>query len=89
MHVTHSPLPPLQIAKDMQRWAKSVNAAKVAQQQQLQTVIQQEKAESVMAAQLTPAAVLGSPAQVKRTGVALSAAFEVRQGVDPLKAKLP
>lgn len=80
-----TPPPPLQIAKDMQRWAKTVNAAKAAQQQQLQTVIQQEKAESVMvAAQPTPVAG-GSPAVVKRTGIALSAAFEVCQRVGPLK----
>ena len=55
-----------------------MNAAKAVQQQQLQTVIHQEKVESVMAALLTPAAGV-APVVVKRTGIALSAAFEVSQ----------
>lgn len=49
----------VQIAKDMERWAKNVNAAKAAQQQQLQVLIQLERTEAqIKAAMGTPAALL-------------------------------
>lgn len=75
----------LQIAKDMERWAKSVNAAKSAQQQQLQALITQERAETqvpqpvaqttVLAAQ--PSAEAERISEMKKSGMALSAALEV------------
>ncbi len=78
----------------MARWAKSVNAAKNVQQQQLQALIHLEKAEaqavqssSFIAAQTTLGAglqyVAGGGgeveriAEMRRSGVALSAALEV------------
>lgn len=78
----HTLLILLQIARDMERWAKNVNAAKTAQKQQLQALIQLERAEVVaretedqkMHQQLeTPVSA------VKRSGISLSAALEVVQ----------
>ena len=68
----------MQIAKDMERWAKSVNAAKSVQQQQLQAVIQQERSESIPEG---PAAIVPAEADItalsgiKRTGVPLTSAL--------------
>ena len=64
------------IAKDMERWAKSVNAAKAVQQQQLQAVI---KAEAQVAASVP--ALLNSPSLITadlstKSGIALTAALK-------------
>ena len=62
----------------MERWAKNVNAAKASQQQQLQAIIQLERAEAQAKVTTTfnPAPV-AAPEGFKRTGIALSAALEV------------
>ena len=70
----------LQIARDMERWAKNLNAAKTAQKQQLQALIQLERAEVVARVteqqqqQPLPATPVSA---VKRSGISLSAALEV------------
>ena len=67
-----------QIAKNMERWAKSVNAAKSVQQQQMQTVITMEKAESqtsTPAMQQTESISFTTSIEPRRTGIALSSAF--------------
>lgn len=66
-----------QIAKDMERWAKTVNAAKSVQQQQLQAVIQQERSEAVPEPTLigTSPDTLVSLSGIKRTGVPLASAL--------------
>ena len=62
----------------MERWAKSFNAAKASQQQQLQAIIQQERAEAhVKAATTAPAPPMVAAEGFKRTGITLSAALEV------------
>ena len=69
----------LQIARDMERWAKSVNAAKAAQKQQLQALIQLERAEASSGPQEVEQQPQAPPiSTVKRTGIALSAALEVQ-----------
>ena len=65
----------------MERWAKNVNAAKAAQKQQLQALIQLERSEVV--ARETMELQEEEPEQpsvsaVKRSGISLSAALEVR-----------
>lgn len=66
-----------QIAKDMERWAKTVNAAKTVQQQQMQAVIQQEWGESVSqpVTSVTSSTSSGSLSEIKRSGVPLAAAL--------------
>lgn len=68
----------MQIAKDMERWAKNVNAAKSAQQQQLQAVIVQERNEA--ASSVTSSVVYSDPtpslSTIKRTGVPLASALQ-------------
>ena len=70
----------LQIARDMERWAKNLNAAKTTQKQQLQALIQLERAEVVARVteqqqqQPLPATPVSA---VKRSGISLSAALEV------------
>lgn len=59
----------------MERWAKSVNAAKSVQQQQLQTVIEQERNE-VMAS-VTSIDPSQSLSAIKRTGVPLASALQM------------
>ena len=61
----------------MERWAKSFNAAKASQQQQLQAIIQQERAEAQVKAATTAPAPMVAAEGFKRTGIALSAALEV------------
>lgn len=73
------PLNAKKIAKDMERWAKNVNAAKAAQKQQLQALIQLERSEVV--ARETMELQEEEPEQpsvsaVKRSGISLSAALE-------------
>lgn len=65
----------LQIAKDMERWAKNVNAAKSAQQQQLQAVIHQERSEVVPEVTGVPDAGVTALSAIKRTGVPLASAL--------------
>ena len=65
----------------MERWAKSVNAAKVVQQQQLQALIQQERVEALT--KTPPTIPVPSPSETESTlklqksVIALSAAVEV------------
>ena len=68
----------------MERWAKSVNAAKAVQKQQLQALIQLERAEIIareteeqQQQQQLQQPVATLTAAVKKTGIALSAALEV------------
>ena len=65
----------------MERWAKNVNAAKAAQKQQLQALIQLERAEAVTREtedQPQQQLSLVSPSNtVKKSGISLSAALEV------------
>ena len=74
----------LQIAKDMERWAKGVNAAKATQKQQLKALIQLERAEVVaretvdqQLQQQQQLPVLSPDSAVTRSGISLSAALEV------------
>lgn len=71
-----------QIAKDMERWAKNVNAAKSVQQQQLQAVIEQERNEVVITPPVTYADSVTSVHEIKRTGVPLAAALHVVRYMD-------
>lgn len=70
-----------QIAKDMERWAKTVNAAKAAQKQQLKALIELERAE--VAARDVPEdpqplqQQISLSTEVKRSGISLTAALEV------------
>ena len=69
-----------QIAKDMERWAKSVNAAKAVQKQQLQALIQLERAETAVQSQETEQQQpqqFSSITAVKRSGIALAAVLQV------------
>ena len=61
----------------MERWAKSVNAQKAAQQQLLQQLIHQEKvvSESVMSDQESPSFPLME--ERRSSGLSLTAAIEV------------
>ena len=64
----------------MERWAKSVNAAKAVQKQQLQALIQLERAEVVAREseeQQQLQAVATPTTALMKTGIALSAALEV------------
>ena len=64
----------------MERWAKSVNAAKSAQQQQLQAVIHQEReAASSVATSAAPESDSSalSLSKIKRSGVPLASALQV------------
>lgn len=64
----------------MERWAKNVNAAKAAQKQQLQALIQLERAEVVALETVEQQETqLQQPpvSAVKRSGISLSAALEV------------
>ena len=67
-----------QIAKDMERWAKNVNAAKATQQQQLQALIQLEREDAQTKVITAPVGTGDSASDLRRTGIALSAALEVR-----------
>lgn len=71
----------IQIAKDMERWAKGVNAAKATQKQQLKALIQLEMSEVVArettADQQLPQQSPSLMTEVKRSGISLSAALEV------------
>ena len=58
----------------MARWAKNVNAAKSAQQHQIQAVIQQERTEGVPETNTTPDVAFSA---IKRTGVPLASALAV------------
>lgn len=61
----------------MERWAKNFNAAKASQQQQLQAIIQQERAEAQVKTVTSVPAPMVAAEGFKRTGIALSAALEV------------
>ena len=61
----------------MERWAKNVNAAKASQQQQLQAIIQLERAEAQAKVTTINPAPVAATEGFKRTGIALSAALEV------------
>ena len=65
----------LQIAKDMERWAKNVNAAKSAQQQQLQAIIQHQHIEAVPEPATVPDVATTPLSAIKRTGVPLASAL--------------
>ena len=70
----------IQIAKDMERWAKNVNAAKSVQQQQLQAVITQEREAATVAVTAAPTTTDSSMvalSSIKRTGVPLTSALQV------------
>lgn len=79
------------IAKDMERWAKSVNAAKSAQQQQLQAVIHQEREASssvvTSAAPESDSSAL-SLSKIKRTGVPLASALQVTEDMPSLNSQM-
>ena len=67
----------------MERWAKGVNAAKTAQKQQLKALIQLERSEvsareATADQQLLPEQSPSLMTEVKRSGISLSAALEVR-----------
>jgi RNA-binding protein 5/10 len=75
------PLNAKKIAKDMERWAKTVNAAKAAQKQQLKALIQLERAEvaareTVEDQQQQQQQQLSLGTEVKRSGISLTAALE-------------
>jgi RNA-binding protein 5/10 len=77
------PLNAKKIAKDMERWAKGVNAAKATQKQQLKALIQLERAEVVaretvdqQLQQQQQLPVLSPDSAVTRSGFSLSAALE-------------
>ena len=57
----------------MERWAKNVNAAKSAQQQQIQAVIQKEMSEAQQ--EVTTFSSSNSFSEIRRTGVPLSSAL--------------
>jgi len=61
----------------MERWAKNVNAAKASQQQQLQAIIQLERAEAQAKVPISNPTPVTDTEGFKRTGIALSAALEV------------
>ena len=71
----------MQIAKDMERWAKNVNAAKTVQKQQLKALIEQERAEVVawetVGEQQQQQQQVPVGSEVKRSGISLTAALEV------------
>ena len=67
----------MQIAKDMERWAKSVNAAKAVQKQQLKALIELERAEVVARETVGEQQQLAVGSEVKRSGISLTAALEV------------
>ncbi|CAI8016755.1 RNA-binding protein 5-A [Geodia barretti] len=72
------PLNAKKIAKDMERWAKTVNAAKASQKQQLKALIQLERAEVAVrgdtAGDQQQQLSLGT--EVRRSGISLTAALE-------------
>ena len=75
----------VQVAKDMERWAKSVNAAKATQKQQLKALIQLERAEVAARGdtagdqqqQQQQQQQLSLGTEVRRSGISLTAALEV------------
>lgn len=76
----------VQIARNMERWAKGVNKSKANQQKELQLRIQQEQEEKQRQAELMAAAVAAASASAPNTltklvqsseRIALSAALEV------------
>lgn len=60
----------------MERWAKNVNAAKSAQQQQLQAVIEQERSEAAAAPPEVYTDPTPSLSNIQRTGVPLASALQ-------------
>lgn len=65
----------------MERWAKSVNAAKAVQKQQINIVIQQEKVESVTVTDALPrvtkmAGANRGPSELTRGGISLVSALK-------------
>jgi RNA-binding protein 5/10 len=78
------PLNAKKVAKDMERWAKSVNAAKATQKQQLKALIQLERAEVAARGdtagdqqqQQQQQQQLSLGTEVRRSGISLTAALE-------------
>ena len=68
----------MQIAKDMERWAKGVNSAKAAQKQQLKALIELERTEvTIRDTTISQQPPQPLATEVKRSGISLSAALEV------------
>ena len=71
----------------MERWAKTVNAAKSVQQQQLQAVIEQERTEAATVVETPPTIPDPNPSlsTIKRTGVPLASALQKVQNLHTLQ----